>query len=325
MKSIEQVISVLQDKLSALESQRKELLQRRQEAMVWAWGIAGVGGVLSLIGLLIFIIPGLICAAVTAIVAIVVYGTKVTSIFNQYRSEFKQNFIRELLAANTDQLLYAPEGDQRALSEYFRSELFPRKPDREKVEDTIFAKLGASDLVASEIHTEYKQVSRDKDGKETVSWHTIFQGLFVSADFHKEFQGRTFVRTDVAEKMLGAMGRFFQKPVFSKLQLVQLEDVEFEREFVVHSDSQIEARYILSPSMMRRMLELKNKFSSQIEFTFLESRVFLAISHTKDFFEPDIHQSLFNQDYLRGYIFQVQLVLGIVEDLDLNTRLWTKH
>jgi len=325
MKSVEEVFAQLKDKLTTLESRRIDLLKQRQEAMTWVWTILGIGGCLSLIGLLMFIVPGIICAGITALAAALVYSMKVTPLFQRYRSDFKRNFVGELLAANTDQLLYVPEGDRRAMQEYARSELFPRKPDREKNEDTIFAKLGATDLVASEIHTEYKQVTRDKDGKRSESWHTIFRGLFISADFHKDFRGRTFVRTDVAEKLFGAFGRMFQKPIFSRLQLVQLEDVDFEREFVVHSDDQVEARYILSPAMMQRMRELKQKFSAQIEFSFLESRVFLAISHTKDFFEPDIYQSLLDPTYLRSYIQQVQLCLGVVEALDLNTRLWSKQ
>jgi hypothetical protein len=325
MKSVDQVLHQLKDHLTDLESRRIDLWQQQQQAISLIWLILGFGGGLSLVGLLLLIVPGLILGAITLFVAAVVYNYRITPLFQQYREDFKQNFIAELLTSTTDQMQYYPEGDRRILEEYFRSELFPAKPDREKIEDAIFARLGATDLVASELHTEYRRETRDKNGKQNVSWHTIFQGLFISADFHKDFRGCTFVRTDVAEKFFGSWGRMFQKPVFSNLQLIHLEDVDFEREFVVHSDDQIEARYILSPAMMRRMLELKQKFSSRIEFSFLQSRVFLAISHTEDFFEPELRQSVLDPVYLRNHIQQVQLVLGVVEALDLNTRLWTKR
>jgi hypothetical protein len=92
----------------------------------------------------------------------------------------------------------------------------------------------------------------------------------------------------------------------------------------VHSSDQIEARYILTPALMQRMLELKRKFAAQVEFAFLHSRVFVAISKDKDFFEPQLSQSLSDATALRSFLEQVQLCLGVVEDLDLNTRLWSK-
>jgi len=43
------------------------------------------------------------------------------------------------------------------------------------------------------------------------------------------------VKSDVAEKIFGSFGRMFQQSLFSSLQLVQLEDPDFEREFVVYT------------------------------------------------------------------------------------------
>ena len=40
-------------------------------------------------------------------------------------------------------------------------------------------------------------------------------------------------------------------------ELVKLEDPEFEKSFVVYSGNQTEARYILSTSLMRRILDYK--------------------------------------------------------------------
>lgn len=59
----------------------------------------------------------------------------------------------------------------------------------------------------------------------------------------------------------------------SMQQNVKLEDPVFEREWEVYATDQIEARYILTPALMERMLEIKRRFGGKsIEFSFLTIR-----------------------------------------------------
>lgn len=324
MVSTEDRLTAVRQNLTALEAARADLLSKKQAARRIQWILVGIGAVIGVLASLGHPVAGIVVGGITLLAILVVQGVKIAPLHQEYRKRFKSEFIHQLLQAMTDELRYSPDGDPAALTEYTRSELFPTTVDRHHIEDTIFAKMGATDLLASELHTEYKRVTRDKNGRTKTTYHTIFKGLFISADFHKNFRGKTFVRSDVAERHLGQIGRFFQKTFFSSLQLVQLEDVDFEREFVVHSDDQIEARYILTPAAMQRMLALKEKMSANIEFAFLHSRVFLAIGLQKDLFEPDLSQSLNDDRYIAGFLEQVELCLGVVQDLDLNTRLWTK-
>jgi hypothetical protein len=324
MQELETKLPALQAQLGPLETLRLATLAKRNRALAAMLVAAPLAALVVLALAQQGPLPAIGAGLVAAIALVTTYVTQISSPFETYRQQFKQQFIARLLSTLTEDVRYFPEGDRAILEEYRRSELFPQEPDREHVEDTVFARLGATDLALAELHTEYEEVSHDKDGKRDSKWHTIFRGLFVSADFHKDFRGQTFVRSDVAEKYFGQFARFVQKPLFSRLELVQLEDPEFEQEFVVHSSDQIEARYILTPAMMQRMLELKRKFAAQVEFALLHSRVYVAISKDKDFFEPQLGQSLGDATALRGFLAQVQLCLGIVEDLDLNTRLWSK-
>ena len=49
-------------------------------------------------------------------------------------------------------------------------------------------------------------------------------------------------------------------------ELIKMEDVAFERGVVVYGDDQIEARYILSTSLMERILAYKKKAIVQCAF-----------------------------------------------------------
>ncbi len=57
----------------------------------------------------------------------------------------------------------------------------------------------------------------------------------------------------------------------------------------------------------------------------VNSRMYIAISTTTDYFEPDRTQSLLDNAYIAHYLDQIKLFLGIVEDLGLNVRIWSKQ
>jgi hypothetical protein len=77
--------------------------------------------------------------------------------------------------------------------------------------------------------------------------------------------------------------------------------------------------------MMERLTELKEKSGSKIYLSFIASKIFIAIPLNKDLFEPNVFSSGIKQDYLRNYYDSLHLITGIVEDLNLNTRIWTKQ
>ena len=59
--------------------------------------------------------------------------------------------------------------------------------------------------------------------------------------------------------MFGFLGTKLQKMNKGRGDLVKLENPEFESEFAVYSGDQIESRYILSSSLMERILSFKKQ------------------------------------------------------------------
>ena len=111
----------------------------------------------------------------------------------------------------------------------------------------------------------------------------------------------------------------------SRPDLIQLEDPEFEKEFVVYGKDQIEARYILSLSLMQRILDFKRKTGQKIFLSFIDSKVFIGVWSDHVLFEPKILSTLLDFDLIREYFDDLQLAIGIVDDLNLNTRIWSKE
>ncbi|WKV11990.1 DUF3137 domain-containing protein [Marivirga harenae] len=244
--------------------------------------------------------------------------------FQSFRRKFalvyKNNVIRKMIHFIDNGLSYSPTSGF-SKSQYLRSELFKRRPDRYKAEDLVQGTIGQTPICFSEIKSEYKSTSGSGKNRKT-QWHTIFDGIFFEADFNKDFKTKTFILPDYLERSLGFIGKKLQSLNVGRPPLVKLEDPEFEKYFAVYGEDQVEARYILSTSLMQRLTEFGKKRSLPIYISFVDNSIFVAIYESKNLFEPRIFRTNVNKDVIFEYFDMLKLVTGIVEDLNLNNRIW---
>jgi len=268
-------------------------------------------------------------AVIAAVVALVVFA--LTAIVTWYivsrgfKADFKRKIIGAVARFCDPSLSYRPES---CISEgaFRESRIFLTGVDRYHGEDYISGRVGETEIEFSEVHAEYKTTTRNSKGHTSTSYHTIFRGLFFIGDFHKNFRGVTVVLPDTAEKAFGWLGQKLQEwNITRSEELVKLEDPEFEHEFVVYSDDQVEARYVLSSALMRRIVDFQREMERTVYLSFVNSKVFVAISMSRNLFEPRIFKTVLDFELLREYLGEMELALGIVEDLNLNTRIWSKE
>lgn len=149
-----------------------------------------------------------------------------------------------------------------------------------------------------------------------------FTGMFAVMDFNKKFRGSTVILPDQMEKTIGYMAKTFQSLNFKRDQLVNLEDPEFEEDFVVYSTDQVEARYILSPSLMKRISQLKKKINKPIMLSFNNNKLYLGVQHSHGFLSLNKKKCLISSDIFELLHEDVSAAIDIVEDLNLNSRIW---
>jgi hypothetical protein len=282
------------------------------------------------------------------------------------RDEFKGEVIRPLVEHIAPSASYHPDRHvpQHAFEE---SGLYQVKPSVFRGDDLVEGRLGDVDLRFSELDVEHVILSGDKSRRQTA-----FKGLFFVADFHKDFAAFTIVRprrprvlgtyasrASQAEKMnaglaftehLMGTGWSPRASRYRPLQEVELEDPEFAEHFDVYATDQVEARYILSPGMMQRLLEFRQeavrgreeltarlaarrKFFQMVDerdmetgmfyVSFANSNVYIAKHHYRDLFEIDPERPLTSAS-VEVYAADLQFAFGIVEDLNLNTRIWSR-
>ncbi len=158
--------------------------------------------------------------------------------------------------------------------------------------------------------------------KTVMQMGSNFLGMFVVADFNKKFSGTTVVLPDQFEKSIGYLAKTFQSLNFKRDQLVSLENPKFENEFVVYSTNQIAARYILSTTFMERILALKQKINRPIMLSFKSNKLYMAVQHPYGFFSLPENKNLITSNALEEFYRDISTAIGIVEDLNLNTRIW---
>ena len=106
-----------------------------------------------------------------------------------------------------------------------------------------------------------------------------FKGLVINFDMKKNISGHTIIIENNEENLFLKV----LKPY--NYEKVELEDVEFNNKFSVYTTNQIEARYVLTTSMMNRLLNLKQCFNSKyIRASFKGNQLVLAIQADKDLF-----------------------------------------
>ncbi len=105
-------------------------------------------------------------------------------------------------------------------------------------------------------------------------------------------------------------------------QRVCLEDVVFSKRWKVYADNQIEARYVLTPALMERMLEVKKLFhGNRLDFSFWDNNLLIAVHTGKNMFETT---SLFKSalDYNRVWrvIRQMYSIFSVIDVLKSRNR-----
>lgn len=78
---------------------------------------------------------------------------------------------------------------------------------------------------------------------------------------------------------------------------------------------------------MERLVQFRERpeTGDHLFISFARSNVYVAVPCGRDMFEPRLFRTLFDFGMIQEYFLDFTLALGIVEDLDLNTRIWTKE
>ncbi|MEM8796064.1 MAG: DUF3137 domain-containing protein [Pseudomonadota bacterium] len=142
---------------------------------------------------------------------------------------------------------------------------------------------------------------------------TTFRGLLGRLAFKKRFRGRTLITNDQ-----GLFNSF--RFVGGNLGRVKLEDPVFEGVFEVYSTDQVEARYLLTPAFMERLVELSALFKhATVRVAFDAGDLLIAIDKREPSFEiASIAQPLADSPAIKELTQELLIFDAIVSTLNLT-------
>lgn len=291
-------------------------------AIVMTVGFIINNGLITLLGL---------CVALSSLI-------RVAYIMGDITEKLKKRIIPKILELCGN--LYMSENkDIVSYSEIKEMGLFPRFSSKFD-DDVIVGIHKGCNFAIEETHLTHTEGSGKS--RRTV---TDFEGLIIKIQMNKNFSGET---------ILGQKWKIDRRPGFEE---VKLEDVEFMKHMKVFSTDQIEARYILTTTMIERLYMLGNAFSKSraaanektagklnvaesverrkqkngiaawfdsqdlVSAAFIAGYVYLFVPKNEDFFEVGIWSSLLDETKYYDIYCQIQLILSVIEYLKLDLKL----
>ncbi len=236
-----------------------------------------------------------------------------------YREKFKKSVVKEIVSLINPDWSYDSEG-MIPQQDFEKSGLFNIRIDNYEGDDFVKGVIEKTYFQFSELKVEHRRKGNDNK----TEWSTIFKGLFAHAEFNKEIQGKTFVYPETPGKLGKIMGKVY---VVNKksVERVKLENPEFEELYEVYGTNQTESRYVLTPAMMEAMVNIRNQYGNLASFSFVGSKVYVAMSFAEDLFEPNIFTTGINFEDVEQMNSHFRIIQTIVRELNLNTRIWTKQ
>lgn len=249
------------------------------------------------------------------------------NISKEYRLLIKEILIKEIIQSFNSSFEYFPN---KAISE-------KRFYDMQLYSNTYgFSHYKGEDYITGKVGTTAIEMCEFTIGNVA--------GLFMIAEFNKQFKGTTKVlikktkeyKLDASELLEGQIrvtvegnyADFVKRRDYyndSKLETVHLEDPVFTNLFDVYSSDQIEARYILSNSLMERILAFKSKYNYDMNFVFHDSKLYFTVNWGSNLFEPyHINASLhkIKLDLIKNTHQELSHCLSLIDDLNMNSAIW---
>jgi len=90
----------------------------------------------------------------------------------------------------------------------------------------------------------------------------------------------------------------------------------FEKTFMAYATPYTNVTGVLSKDMQHLIVDYRLKTGKEIYVSFLEEKIYIAITEPKDMLEPFIFQSNVNFELVKEFFEDIYLLMSIVEDFD---------
>ena len=228
-------------------------------------------------------------------------------VFSDFDAKYRDQFMAKLLEGYNykysrnhyiSELVYSKLGFTSTGDDYDGQDLLEIEiPNKE-------GEPSGSWLRICDLHITETHIYTDSDGNTHTETTTLYSGAFGYVLFKEEFKCA-----------LGLDAR----PNVKDLKRIKLEDIEFNKQFYLHSTDQLEALRILTPDMMQKLLKLNQK--ARHLAVMLQGNA-MSLGFSKNLFEPTRKgKKTLAEMYLPLYD-DISILVKIVEEISRNKKVF---
>ncbi|WP_306528364.1 DUF3137 domain-containing protein [Campylobacter sp.] len=230
----------------------------------------------------------------------------------RYYKFYKEIFVRAVINDIDAGLKYDPYTGMQ--EEEFQKFRIYRK-SKIKSEDRITGAHCGIKFSLSEVHSNGRfYMGTDNPLMAAIMLIKIFY------DNYMDFDGNVLI-CELAKKTSGktiVVSRELNAKIFGEKEM--MDDVDFMRDFRVFADDKVEARYLLTPAFMERLLEINRETSGEFDLSavFMDERLYLFLKGAPDLFETTLFDRPASIELAREYQTQIRKILSLIETLKLT-------
>lgn len=233
----------------------------------------------------------------------------------EYKKIYKKNIILETFKTVFTDIKYNPES---GLSEsVIINTRMMSVGDRYYSNDHISAKYKNVNFEYADV--EIQDEITDSDGDSHIV--TIFKGQWFIFDFNKKFKANV----QVCEKSFDGARRgvtTYSNGIYKK---VNMENVDFNKNFKIYAENEEDAFYILTPNMMEKIKKINDELSGNLLFCFINSKLHIGLHNGKDLFEPNVYKKINLEADKEKILNEIKIITEFIDILDLDNDLFKRR
>lgn len=232
-----------------------------------------------------------------------------------FEKELKSFLLQEITRFLGIEQGKSPSGNPLSLRSFQRFGILP-SGNQQSLSDYFHGKQDGIEIDIADALIKHKTETRTKDGRTETSIKTLFQGPVFRFSYNRPLKGHVILVKDG-----GKIINFLTRDTFPG-ERVNLENTEFESRFEIYATDQIEARYVLTPRFMERLLGLSAYIKEKsFGLAFSNNFAYLTLNTGVDWFEPgSLFTKLADQRRVENLIEQLSFAFEVTKILNLTAK-----
>ena len=177
-----------------------------------------------------------------------------------------------------------------------------------RIDDVILGTYNEHPVQIIEFNLIEKIFERTSKGGHRRHYIEVFKGVLFQTSMEKNVKADILIKNRCSNLHSNILR-----------EKINLESNDFEKQFEVYSNDQIEARYFLTTATIDNLLKINNA-KQRISGYISGRNVNLLLHSDKDMFEPSIYKELDNPNNYSELIFQAKSILDLITSLKLDSK-----